>query len=152
MKSVKTIIFFVGLFLINYVGGIPQDTRNLFISHAVFFAPYLTDFFPLLKIKSFLKWIIYPIWIAGIIVLALNIIGIAGVLKIESSHVVVMQGYYSLIKIDIPLNTYLFWSCVVYLTVFMASILFNYVLEYDKKLSKRKTKKPRKEMVENVSA
>jgi hypothetical protein len=155
LKTVKFIIFVVGLFLVNYVGGVPTDARNLFITQTIFLAPYLVDFYPLLNIKSKLKWLIVIIWIAGILVFILNILGIVGVIVIEKVDetfmVMVNKQTVSLFSPEIPLKQYLLYIEVVYPLVFVGTITFEYFAALNKKmLEKKRGKKDGKGLTANV--
>ncbi|RAU04223.1 hypothetical protein DEJ55_11105 [Bacillus pumilus] len=150
MKTVKCIIFFLGAALINFVVGIPHDTKNLFITHTIFLAPYLVDYFPLLKTKSFLlKILIYPIWIAGITIMILNILGIFGVITLVSSRLVFAQEYVAVIPFDVPFYTYIRVAVIVYAFVFIATLTLRYDLEYDKRVMERKLKKKKPQSAKN---
>ncbi|MDA2113027.1 hypothetical protein PDN13_28760 [Bacillus cereus] len=160
LKSVKLLIFCLGIFLANFVGGLPSDARNLFITHTIFFAPYLVDFFPLLKLKNILIWIIIPIWGAGIIVFLANILGIAGVITVKDSKTVVFSSaYYTPFDLNLSINNYLLTLCIVYAAVFVSSIAFGHLVNQDDKLAqnekeekeeKGKGKGKGKGMVEHV--
>ncbi|MCP1164812.1 hypothetical protein NKS31_17745 [Bacillus sp. 1813sda1] len=156
MKSVKVLIFFLGIGLTNFVGGLPTDARNLFITHTIFFAPYLVDFFPMLNLKSFLKWVVRPIWAAGIFVFAANILGIAGVITVKDSEAVVFnKSYYAPFDLDWSINNYLLILTLVYVAVFFSSLTFGHAVELDDKLVQKekeneKEKGKGKGMVEHV--
>ncbi|NOP79606.1 hypothetical protein HNV23_08920 [Bacillus paranthracis] len=162
MKTVKALIFLLGICLANFVGGIPTDARNLFITHTIFFAPYLVDFYPMLSLKSFLKWVIRPIWVAGIIVFAANMLGIAGVITVQDSEEVVFsESYYSPFSLDWSINNYLLILSLVYVTVFVGSLTLGHLVKVDDKLvqkakekegEKEKDKGKGKGMVEHVSS
>ncbi|PAE61149.1 hypothetical protein CHH88_04585 [Bacillus subtilis] len=149
MRSVKSIIFIIGLFLANYVGGIPQDARNLFITQTIFFAPYLVDFHPLTKLKSPLRFLTLIIWLAGIIIFAANILGIAGILTIIDSKVTFNPDYVFPIPLDLKVKTYLVNAGIVYGAVFMGTLLLNYTKVYDENIMKKKENKKKKQHASN---
>ncbi len=152
LKSVKVLIFFLGIGLANFVGGLPTDARNLFITHTIFFAPYLVDFFPMLNLKSFLKWVIRPIWVAGIFVFAANMLGIAGVITVKDSEAIIFnKSYYAPFDLDWSINNYLLILSLVYAAVFFSSLTFSHLVELDDKLVQNgKEKEKGKGMVEHV--
>jgi hypothetical protein len=159
LKSVKIIIFGIGIFLVNYVGGIPKDAKNLFITQTIFFAPYLVDFHPLIGMKSNLKILARCIWGAGIFVFIANILGITGIITINDSKVIFDQYYVSPIELDIEVKNYLLFTGIVYSTVFTGTITLGYSIALNKHLLKKKKTKQalkkkevaREELVENVS-
>ncbi|MED2653618.1 hypothetical protein P4199_28855 [Bacillus thuringiensis] len=101
MKTVKVIIFIIGICLINFVGGIPTDARNLFITHTIFLAQYLLEFYEFLSMKSHIKWLIWIIWGAGILAFLLNILGIAGIIIVKNMKVILNPEYYMPLKINV---------------------------------------------------
>ncbi|UTR09428.1 hypothetical protein MM300_16210 [Evansella sp. LMS18] len=141
MKSIKLIIFIVGLFLINYIGGVPQDSKNLFITHTVFFAPILVEYYKLLKVKNFLKFFIYPIWIAGIMVITANILGIAGVITVtEAYRVIFNPEYFSIFSLNLYVTNYLLVLGIVYAAVFVGRLTFEPWIDWEPVGSQKKTK------------
>ncbi|AGN35083.1 MULTISPECIES: hypothetical protein [Bacillus] len=151
MRSVKSIIFVVGLILANYVGGIPQDARNLFITQTIFFSPYLVDFYPILKklLNRPLKILAGLIWAAGISILLANILGITGIITIIDSKISFVQDYVSPISLNLKVKTYLLIACVVYTAVFVGSITLNYTIAFDEYLKKKKMNKKQKQHASN---
>lgn len=159
MRTVKILIFIFGIGLTNYIGGIPNDARNLFITHTIFFAPYLVDFYPLTKIRSNIKWIIYLLWGVGILTFAANILGVGAVITIEDSRVIFNQNYYSPFHLNMSISLYLKLIGYVYAAVFMGGICFKYITDFDKRMVAKRSKKKeerkkvtREELVKNVSA
>ncbi|KSU88924.1 hypothetical protein A2U94_07650 [Bacillus sp. VT 712] len=151
MKTVKFIIFLVGIALVNYVGGIPTDARNLFISHTIFLAPLLVDFYGLLKVQSLLKWFIILIWLAGILTIVSNILGVAGVLTLVEKKVVFNSQYYMPFDLSVHVHSYLLIVSCVYTFIFMGTITFDNIFALNKKIMKKQKKKTgREEMVTNV--
>jgi hypothetical protein len=155
LKTVKCIIFIIGICLVNYVGGVPNDARNLFITQTIFLAPYLVEFYNLLKIKSYLKWLIRLIWAAGILTIIANILGITGVITIlkvdEVFKVMFNPTFFVPFQLNLPVNRYLLFAGIVYSSVFMGTITFESLLVLNKKLlKKRKEKESREGLVENV--
>lgn len=160
MGSVKFLIFAIGIFLANFVGGVPEDSRNLFITHTIFFAPYLVDYYLLTKVKSGLKWIIIIIWGVGIFVFVANILGIVTILTIKEYNVVINPDYYSPFNVSIPVNIYLLLAGSAYMAIFMGCLCFKYLEDLNERLlakkelkreEKAKKQDSREEMVKNVS-
>ncbi|EFV79582.1 hypothetical protein HMPREF1013_00181 [Bacillus sp. 2_A_57_CT2] len=159
MKTVKIIIFVFGIFLASYVGGVPSDTKNLFITQTIFFAPYLVDFYPLIKMKSPLRFLSIFIWAAGISVFVANILGIAGIITIAQSKVIFDHSYAIPIPLNLEVNRYLLLAGIVYGTVFVGTLTLGYANAFDKHIIKKKKAKhaskkkevAREELVENVS-
>ncbi|WP_342474694.1 hypothetical protein NST32_05250 [Bacillus sp. FSL L8-0215] len=147
MKTVKSIIFLVGVCLANVVAGIPYDSKNLFITHTIFLAPYLVDYYPLLKLeKPGVRWLIRIIWVAGILMLISNILGVTGVLTVVDFNVVFGQGVISIVKFKIPLDIYILISVAVYLSVFGAPLIIKtYHSEYEKHTLEKKMKKKKQQ-------
>ncbi|KAA6442374.1 hypothetical protein [Bacillus atrophaeus] len=141
MKTVKFLIFIIGLFLANYVGGIPQDAKNLFITQTIFFAPYLVDFHPLTKFKSPLRFLSLLIWFAGIILLVANILGITGITTIVDSKVTFNSDYVFPIPLDVSVEDYLLYGCIVYSAVFVGTLTLNYTIAFDQHMMRKKDKK-----------
>lgn len=149
MRTVKSIIFVIGIFLINYVGGMPQDSRNLFITHTIFLAPLLVDCYPLLKIESFVKWIVRIIYVAGILILMANILGVAGIITVDpqSSNFIFSPDYYTIFELNTNIQTYLLSAGIVYASVFLATLTFSYKLNIN---LERESNKERKGMKKHV--
>ncbi|WP_330948902.1 hypothetical protein [Virgibacillus sp. MG-45] len=142
MKTVKIIIFFIGIFLINYVGGVPHDARNLFITHTIFVAPYLVDFHRLLSVKTFLKFFIIPVFIAGIIVLMLNILGVAGILIVNHEEVVTFSSnYIPVFSLEFEVSNYLKMVSIVYAMVFTGTITMMHNLNESYQIEKKQSGK-----------
>lgn len=157
LKTVKFIIFVIGICLVNYVGGIPTDARNLFITQTIFLAPYLVEFYTLLKIKSYLKWLIRFIWAAGILAIILNILGVVGVITIVEVDkvftVMFNEQFFVPFPLKIPVRTFLLLAGIVYSCVFIGTITLDYLIVLNKKLlKKRQGKEGRKELSANVSS
>ncbi|MGG1684869.1 hypothetical protein [Pseudalkalibacillus sp. NRS-1564] len=145
MKSIKVIIFAVGICLANFVGGIPSDSRNLFITHSIFFSPILLEFYPLLEIKSFFKWIVKFIWFAGIIAMIANILGVIGILTIatvddaQKVYEVTLNSDYSLgYSFGMGINNFLLCIQLVYATVFLGTLTLSHWIKLDNNIQKGK--------------
>lgn len=159
LKSAKIVIFVIGIFLASYVGGIPKDAKNLFITQTIFFAPYLVDFYPLVKMKSKIKFLAIFLWGAGLFVFMANILGIAGIITISDFRVVFDKSYALPIPYNLKVSTYLLWAGIVYGTVFMGTLTLGYANALDKHIIKKNKAKQaskkkevaREELVENVS-
>ncbi|WP_407974632.1 hypothetical protein AB6L51_03195 [Bacillus altitudinis] len=147
MKTVKSIIFLVGVGLANVVVGLPHDAKNLFITHTIFLAPYLVDYYPLLKLeKPGVRWLIRIIWVAGILMLISNILGVTGVFTVVDFNVVFGQGVISIVKFKIPLDIYILISIAVYASVFGAPLIIKtYHSEYEKHTLEKKMNKKKKQ-------
>lgn len=147
LKSVKLIVFVVGIFLINYVGGIPEDSRNLFITHTIFLAPLLIDFFPLLKINNIWKWPIKIFWAAGILALITNILGVVGIIQITDGYnVLFSSGYYSIFNMNMPVNTFLLLLQIVYALIFTGTLTLTHHLSSTKEYQFQKQNNSGKEL------
>ncbi|PEW64336.1 hypothetical protein CN448_27395 [Bacillus cereus] len=151
MKTVKVIIFIIGICLINFVGGIPTDARNLFITHTIFLAQYLLEFYEFLSMKSHIKWLIWIIWGAGILAFLLNILGIAGIIIVKNMKVILNPEYYMPLKINIGIENFLLLQGCIYSIVFVGTITFQYIALFDQKLLEFEKSKG-KEMADHVSA
>ncbi|HDR7981245.1 TPA: hypothetical protein ACOQ39_005598 [Bacillus cereus] len=153
MKTVKVIIFIIGICLINFVGGIPTDARNLFITHTIFLAPYLVEFYELLSLKSHMKWFIRLIWVAGILALVVNILGITGIIIVKEMKVIFNPEYYIPLELNLGLRKYLLIQGCVYSVVFVGTITFHFIAVLNQKLLEvEKSKGKGKEMVDHASA
>jgi hypothetical protein len=156
LKTAKFLIFVLGICLANYVGGIPKDAKNLFITQTIFFAPYIVDFYPLIKLKSNLKILTILIWGAGILAFVTNIIGVVGVITIHENMVVFSADYFSPFPLKISVNRYLLLVEIVYSIVFMGTITLDYTSAWNKRLLQKKKEKEKgkvsgKELVKHVS-
>lgn len=149
MRTVKFVIFILGICLANYVGGIPQDARNLFITQTIFFAPYLLDFSPLLKLNFPIKIVAVLIWAAGIIILMANILGVTGIITIVDSKIIFAQGYVSPIPLNVKVETYIRIAGIVYGAVFLGSITLDYTFAFNKYIMEKKMKKKKKQHASN---
>lgn len=149
LKSVKFVIFIIGLFLANYVGGIPQDARNLFITQTIFFASYLVDFYPLTKLKSPLKLLILILWAAGIITAIANILGVLGILTIIDSKITLNPDYVFPIPLDLKVSTFLLTSGIVYSAVFTGTLTLNYTKVLDQRIMMKKENRKKKQHASN---
>lgn len=123
------VVFLVGLVLIRYVGGMPTDTNNFFITQFVFFAPFLVDFYKYVKIeKKIIQYFAIAGLVAGIFVLLLNFFGILGIVQIEvhekSFNLIFNSAYAMGITRIMELSNFLNAGAVAYLYIFIMSIVF----------------------------
>ncbi|WP_400194632.1 hypothetical protein [Lysinibacillus telephonicus] len=132
MNTIKVVVFFLGIFLINYVGGMPTDLKNLFITHTIFLVPYLLDFHPYLKIKfdKFVLIIVRVIYTLGIIVLVINIFGIFGIIQVnvEKKEFFLNGEYWLPFSFGIGYYKYILFASLVYVAVFMGTLGFRHMV------------------------
>ncbi|WP_144473095.1 hypothetical protein [Bacillus pumilus] len=145
MIYAKVIVFIVGIFLANYVGGIPNDARNLFITQTIFFVPYLIDFYPLVLMKSQLKYLTHVIFSTGIIIFSTNILGIMGVIIIENNRILFNQDYVTAVQLNIELNNYLLIAGIIYVIVFIGTLMFKVLLKFNSHFEEKKRNKGKKQ-------
>ncbi|MFK4461885.1 hypothetical protein [Bacillus safensis] len=145
MTYAKVIVFIVGIFLANYVGGIPNDARNLFITQTIFFVPYLIDFYPLVLMKSQLKYLTHVIFSMGIIIFSTNILGIMGVIIIENNRILFNQDYVTAVRLNIELNNYLLIAGIIYVIVFIGTLMLKVLLEFNSHFEEKKRNKGKKQ-------
>lgn len=145
MKYIKGIVFGISIILASYVGGIPTDIRNLFISQTIFFVPYLLDFYPLVLVKSQLKYITTGIFIVGIIVTFMNILGVIGILTIVDNRVTFHHDYFIAIPFNLEINIYLLIVGIVYVTIFIGTMAINTMYDMNKHFEDKKRSKGNKQ-------
>lgn len=131
MNGFKIALFFVGLVLIRYVGGMPEDTNNFFITQFVFFAPFLVDFYKLVKVeKKIIQLLALIGFIAGLIVLLLNFFGILGIVQVEmhddSFNLIFNSAYAMGITRIMELSNFMNIGAVAYMYIFTMSIVFDH--------------------------
>lgn len=158
--GLKIFVFVVALILINYIGGVPHDSKNLFISHLVFFAPILLEYHKLLRIKTtLLKSLIVVIFVAGLLALVTNTLGVLEILIVNKDHQIVRNPDYLLIWFDISIIGYTIIAGLTYAAVFGLNLISNAIISLDKRLVKarkeqlkvKQGKEKREELVSDVS-
>lgn len=138
----KCLIFIIGLVLIRYVGGIPEDSNNFFIAQFIFFATFLVDYFKYITIENIIiKTLSIIGFIAGIIVIVLNILGIMGIIIIgEINNVYLLmfnKDYYMGISNISTLYSFMNVTSIVYIYVFFSKLVFeNRLIENEKNKEK----------------
>ena len=144
MKFIKGIVFGISIILASYVGGIPTDIRNLFISQTIFFVPYLLEFYPLVLVKSQLKYITTSIFIVGIIVTFMNILGVIGILTIVENKVIFHHDYFIAIPFSLEIDIYLLIVGIVYVIIFIGTMAINTLYEMNQHFESKKRNKGNK--------
>lgn len=132
MNTIKIIVFVIGVFLINFVVGFPYDARNIFITHTIFYVPYILEFHRLLIIQfdRLISWVIKIIYAIGIGILIMNTLGILGVITIDADSKILYfsESYVLPFSINIAYNNYILTAGIVYAVVFIGSMLFEHLI------------------------
>ncbi|AOH53363.1 hypothetical protein ABE28_003285 [Peribacillus muralis] len=144
MKSIKCIVLVASLFLINYVGGVPGDLKNLFITHTIFLTPYILELhkFLLVKFDNIVYWIVRIIYGLGCTVLITNILGIFGILTMNAKKSFVINKDYSLpVPFSIGYDRYILIATLIYVAIFMVTILFDHLVYLQVNANKEESEK-----------
>lgn len=143
MNSAKFLIFFVGIFITNFVVGVPTDARNLFASHVLFMAPLVVDYHRLLQIRIWIRWIIYGLYIPILFALGVNIIGLFGAFKFAGEAPYKVQfnkGEFLSWQLNVPLDSLLLALSIVYTVTFAGTVAFQGWIGKKPKIRKPKVK------------
>ncbi|TYS14287.1 hypothetical protein FZC78_19225 [Rossellomorea vietnamensis] len=143
MRSIKIVLFFIGIILMRYVGGVPTDSHNFFITHFVFFTPFLLDYYKLLSVENkLIKFFVILGFAAGIGILLLNIIGIFQIVEItgdvHSYTLTISNEYYMGFDNLMSMPFFLNLSGVVYGYIFFGYIVFEDLINVSPKISEAK--------------
>lgn len=139
LTIIRIVIFIIGLILIRYVGGVPTDSRNFFITQFVFFISFLLDYHKFIFIEhKFVKVLIYFGYIAGFFILMLNILGIFGIISIVEDGVnyflIFNESYQLGNKHLIEMTNFMNVGAIAYLYIFFSMIAFEQRLYPKKRL------------------
>jgi|GEM_PF-4167170 len=140
MKTIKLVIFLLSLFLINYVGGMPTDLKNLFITHTIFFTPYFLELHQLLRIKfdRFVYFIIRGVYGYGVFTMVCNILGIFGIIKmdVKTKNLQFNEEYWLPFHLEIGYDKYILIATIAYVFAFVSTIMFSHMVGLQKNADK----------------
>ena len=121
------------MILINYVGGLPSDLRNLYITHTIFFTPYFLELHSLLSIKfdRIVYYIIRGVYVISVIVIMGNIGGIFGLLQLDpkTQKMHLNDEYLLPISFELMYDKYILVATLVYISVFIATMVFSHMIQ-----------------------
>lgn len=136
MKTIKLVIFLLSLFLINYVGGMPTDLKNLFITHTIFFTPIFLELHQLLCIKfdRLVYYITRGVYTYGILTMVCNILGIFGIIimDVETKKLHLNEEYWLPFPLEIGYDKYILIATIAYVFAFASTIMFSHMIGLQK--------------------
>lgn len=143
MKIIKIVLFLVGLVLIRYVGGVPNDSHNFFITHFIFITPFFLDYCKLWTIENKLfKVLLVFGFLAGIPMLLLNVIGIFQIVEISGAtgtyNLTFSPEYYMGFNNLMTMPFFLNISGVIYTYIFVCFILLEDLCNTSPKITEAK--------------
>ncbi|PIC63458.1 hypothetical protein CSV79_11730 [Sporosarcina sp. P13] len=140
MNTVKVLVFLIGIFLINIVVGFPYDMRNLFITHTIFFVPYILEFhkYLIIKFDKIISWIIRFIYTFGVFILFTNISGILGIIEVDKDlKSITFSDTYALpFSFSIDYYNYILIAGISYSSVFISVVVFEHLIQLQKDANK----------------
>lgn len=129
MKVIKLMVFFISLFLINYIGGIPTDLKNLFITHLIFLIPMMLELYSHLfvNINKVLHIVTICIFASTVIVCTALILGIFNIIVLNGESLELSKDFINLIPFQVEINPFVLFCTIVYVTTFMYTLLFSHL-------------------------
>lgn len=148
MNTIKFFVFIFSLVLINYVGGVPTDLKNLFITHTIFFIPYFLDLHQLLNIKfdKVVYWIIRIVYVIGCVALVGNISGIFGLILYDNVNNTfsLNNDYWLPFSTGIEYDRYILFVTITYVLIYCTN-LFKHMILLEKNSEKDEIKEYKEE-------
>lgn len=134
MKVIKLFIFVFSLFLINYVGGIPTDLKNLFIAHFIFLVPLMLELYSHMNVKlnKLQHYTAIFIFASTCIVLVIIFLGIGNIVKLNGDFLVFNKEFLLHFPVQITIYSFIRFSTIVYVVSFAYTMLFSHLLELTK--------------------
>lgn len=136
LNTIKILVFVIGICLINFVVGFPYDMRNLFITHTIFFTPYILEFHKYLVVQFdiLICWIIRFIYSFGFLILGVNILGILGIIEVDKELKTIgfSNSYVLPLHFNMAYNKYILIAGIAYVLVFIGLLVFEHLIQLQK--------------------
>lgn len=107
----------------------PNDLKNLFITHLVFLVPIILELYPYISISinKLQRFIVLLALCPTIVVCLFLIMGIFGMIGYEEGNIVMSENYLLRLPIDFKLESFVLYCTIIYVFAFFVTIMFSHL-------------------------